>query len=65
MVERAIAYTIMAAAVAISINIFIAAVHDTDRRMEAAEQACAAKGGVLIDTSGGYKCYNREGEEEL
>ena len=65
MVERAIAYTIMAAAaVAISI-IFIAAVHETDRRMEAAEQACAAKGGVLIDTSGGYKCYRREGEEAL
>ena len=65
MVERAIAYTIMAAAaVAISI-IFIAAVHETDQRMEAAEQACAAKGGVLIDTSAGYKCYRREGEEAL
>ena len=50
---------IMAAAVAISINIFIAAVHDTDQRMEAAEQACTAKGGVLIDTSAGYKCYER------
>ena len=59
MVERAIAYTIMAAAVAISINIFIAAVHDTDQRMQHAEQACTAKGGVLIDTSAGYKCYNR------
>ena len=56
---------IMAAAVAISINLFIAAVHDTDQRMEAAEQACAAKGGVLIDTSAGYKCYSRgnRGEE--
>ena len=32
---------------------------ETDQRMEAAEQACAAKGGVLIDTSAGYKCYNR------
>ena len=64
MVERAIAYTIMAAAVAISINIFIAAVHDTDQRMQHAEQACTAKGGVLIDTSAGYKCYNR-GEEAL
>lgn len=59
MVERAIAYAIMAAAVAISINLFIAAAADTDQRMEAAEQACAAKGGVLIDTSAGYKCYQR------
>ena len=38
---------------------------ETDQRMEAAEQACAAKGGVLIDTSAGYKCYRREGEEAL
>lgn len=50
---------IAAAAVAISIYGFIAAVHDTDQRMQHAEQACTAKGGVLVDTSGGYKCYNR------
>ena len=59
MVERAIAYTIMAAAVAISIALFAVAAQDTDQRMQHAEQACAAKGGVLIDTSSGYKCYNR------
>ena len=53
------AAAMMAAAVA-----FIAAVHDTDQRMQHAEQACTAKGGVLIDTSAGYKCYNR-GEEAL
>ena len=64
MVERAIAYTIMAAAVAISINLFIAAAADTDQRMQHAEKICTAKGGVLIDTSAGYKCYNR-GEEAL
>ena len=37
---------------------------ETDQRMQHAEQACTAKGGVLIDTSAGYKCYNR-GEEAL
>ena len=57
MVERAIAYAIMAAAVAISIALFAVAAQDTDQRMQAAEQDCAAKGGVLIDTSAGYKCY--------
>ena len=56
---KAIYKVIMAAAVAISINLFIAAAADTDLRMQNAEQACAAKGGVLIDTSAGYKCYNR------
>ena len=61
---KAIYKVIMAAAVAISINLFIAAAADTDQRMQHAEAACAAKGGVLIDTSAGYKCYNR-GEEAL
>ena len=64
MIKELILPIIAVAAVAISINLFIAAVHDTDQRMQHAEQACTAKGGVLIDTSAGYKCYNR-GEEVL
>ena len=59
MIKELILPIIAVAAVAISINLFIAAVHDTDQRMQAEEKACTAKGGVLIDTSAGYKCYNR------
>ena len=55
MVERAIALILMAAA----LILMATAAQDTDQRMQHAEQACAAKGGVLIDTSAGYKCYNR------
>ena len=59
MIKELILPIIAVAAVAISIALFAVAAQDTDQRMQHAEQACAAKGGVLIDTSAGYKCYNR------
>ena len=57
MIKELILPIIAVAAVAISIALFAVAAHDTDQRMQAEEKACAAKGGVLIDTSEGYKCY--------